>query len=862
MRDTMRIFVAATGSMLVVTGCSGESPSGNTSSTSSSSSSGDVSSSSSGQGGAGGQGGGGGTAGQGGVECATPCGSDATCNAQGVCECDPGFTGDGQLCLDIDECSEQTDNCHETAACTNTPGSFMCACPSGTVGDALTGCEERWVEITASLYHTCARRIDNSIFCFGNGGSGRLGNGLGTHQSKPVRAGAAANWLHVSAGGTHTCGIKGTGNLWCWGSNGFGQLGLGNTTSQTLPMYVSLDRQFANIATGDNHSCAVENDGTLSCFGRNNVGQIGDGTTNTQLAPTKINVDTAAMTPENDWNEVFAGRDTTCATKKDGKLYCWGQNSSLQVSKTGGSFVMAPYLVETAAGAADADWATASVGFTACGIKKDGRMYCWGRANEGQLGTGPLAASSAAPLEVGAGKVWKKVRINGFHICAQDDQDAIHCWGRNNSGQAGATAAGWVLAPVDAFPGMTFKDFATGSVHTSAITMEGKIVSLGSRVFGQLGDGTMSLWMTPNTIGADTNWKTVVGYGESGCAINQAGELHCFGNNESGQFGLGDDMTRLTPTKSPLPTTIQQVAMGRQHVCVLTTAGKIMCSGRNASGQLALGNTTAQKSFVDMFTTNKPYDGLTWKAIAAGEEHNCAISTTGRLFCWGRNAEGQAGLTNPATGSLIEVVLVSGQPAPTDWISVAAGQFHTCATRMDGSLYCWGRNVEGQLGNGMPASGKIAPQLVGTGYKGPLGLGVNHTCAIQQNGSLQCWGRNSNGQLGDNTTVDKSLPLTVDAATDWVEVTGGNASTCGRKMDGTTYCWGVNTFGHLGIGDLGQRRVPTLVAGTHTSITLGFGHACGVSTTGALLCWGSGEFGQNARGDGFPATPAPLAASY
>jgi len=845
--------------MLAVAGCSGESPNGSSSSTSGSG--GEAGNSSGGQGGIGGQGGASQQGGQGGASCA-PCGSDANCNAQGECVCNPGFVGDGQLCLDVDECSEQIDNCHVTASCTNTPGAFECACPSGTVGEPLVGCEERWVEITASIYHTCARRIDNAVFCFGNGGSGRLGNGISTNQNKPVQAGAANNWQRISAGSTHTCGIKDTGNLWCWGSNGFGQLGLGNTTSQSLPMYVSLERKFSKMATGDNHSCAVEDDGTLSCFGRNNAGQLGIGNTDTKLDPTKVSVDSAAMTPDADWNEVFAGRDTTCATKKDGRLYCWGQNSSLQVSKTGGSFITSPYLVETAAMAGDMDWATAAVGFTTCGIKQDGRMFCWGRGNEGQLGTGPLAASSALPLEIGAGKTWKKLRINGFHICALDAQDALFCWGRNNSAQMGTTAAGWVLAPLEVSPGTTFKDFATGAVHTSAITSEGKVVSWGSRVFGQLGDGQSSLWTTPLAISADTTWKSAIGYGESGCVINQAGELHCFGNNESGQFGLGDDISRMAPVKVALAMPIQQAALGRQHTCIITNAGKIMCSGRNAVGQLGLGNTAAQKTFTEILTTNKPYDGLSWKAIAAGEEHNCAISTTGRLFCWGRNSEGQVGLTNPATGSLIEIVLVAGQPPPTDWVSVAAGQFHTCAARADGTLHCWGRNAEGQLGNGTTAPGKIAPLVVGMNYKGPVAAGVNHTCAIKQDGSLQCWGRNSNGQIGDNTTIDNPSPVTVDMAKDWAEVTAGNASTCGRKTDGTTYCWGVNTFGHLGVGDFGQRRVPTLVTGKHASVSLGFSHACAVSTTGSLLCWGSGEYGQNGRADAFPNAPAPLAASY
>jgi alpha-tubulin suppressor-like RCC1 family protein len=162
----------------------------------------------------------------------------------------------------------------------------------------------------------------------------------------------------------------------------------------------------------------------------------------------------------------------------------------------------------------------------------------------------------------------------------------------------------------------------------------------------------------------------------------------------------------------------------------------------------------------------------------------------------------------------------------------------------------------------MPAAGKIAPLVVGANYKGPLAAGVNHTCAIRQDGSLQCWGKNSNGQIGDNTTTDNASPVVIGIATDWAEVTAGNASTCARKTDGTTYCWGVNSYGHLGVGDLGQRKVPTVVTGMNASITLGFSHACAVSTTGSLLCWGSGEFGQNGRGDAFAIAPAPLAASY
>lgn len=840
---------------IVLAGCSGggveETPSG--AGGSGAGGAGGGSSSTGGAGGAGGQGG------AGGATCG-PCGDNASCDASGVCVCDKGFVDDDGDCLDLDECTEQLDDCHPTAACMNTVGSFTCACPPGTVGDPKTGCEERFVEVTAAAYHTCARRMDNSIFCFGAGGGGRLGNGLGANQSAPVQAGAANNWLRVVAGSAHTCGIKKNGTLWCWGTNNFGQLGLGYTDNQTLPAWLSLDRTFSSVAAGDNHSCAVESDGGLFCFGRNQAGQLGIGNVDNKLELSPVSVDPLAATPDKDWKEVFAGRDTTCATKQDGRLYCWGQNNELQVSKVGGGSVTAPFLVETAPMAADADWATASIGFTTCAVKKDGRLYCWGRGNEGQLGT-PLGPATAAPVAIGAGKTWKRVRANAYHICALDDQSALHCWGRNQAAQISGDAPGWVTAPTDVAPGTKWLDFAVGVVHSGGVTSDGRVLTWGSRIFGQLGDGAMSMWPAIANIGAETTYTNVVAYGETGCALNEAGELRCWGNNESGQLGLGDNKTRSAPAKVDFEAAAK-VALGRQHTCMITATGKLACSGRNVQGQLGRGTNTPATTFAEILKTGKPYESLEWKEVAAGEEHNCAIATNGTLWCWGRTNEGQIGLKNPALGNLIQLELVAGQAPPTDWVSVAAGQFHTCATRATGTLWCWGRNVEGQIGNGAPAAGKTAPSSLGDDWKGPVAAGVNHTCAIKKDGTLWCWGRNANNQIGDNTNVDRPSPVQIGSATDWSFVVAANASTCAGKVGGGLQCWGANNVGQLGLGDTGQRKVPTALSGAFVAATLGFSHGCGVTQAGNLACWGSGEIGQNARGDGLAFAPVPIAASY
>ena len=429
----------------------------------------------------------GGSGGTGGSPCG-PCGAHASCDESGACECDPGFTGDGQECDDFNECLEQTDDCADSATCTNTEGGFECACPPGTIGDPLAACSARYGALTAGAYHTCALRTDGATLCFGNGGSGRLGNGQSAHQAAPVQAGAASNWAQVVAGTSHTCGIKETGNAWCWGANGSGQLGLGHTDSQTLPAYVSLERAWTKIGAGETHTCAVEADGSLSCWGRNQAGQIGKGVLDgNELAPKKVSVDPAAAVPDKDWKDVGVGRDTTCGLKTNGMLYCWGQNSNLQVGKAGGGTVTAPHLVETALGAMDADWAQVAVSFSTCAIKTDGSLWCWGRNAEGQLANGNTT-QTATPFNVAAGEKWKVVRTTGFHACGLKEDGTLWCWGRNQSAQIVAGGESRILAPQKIDDATDWVDVAPGVAHTCALKQDQTVWCWGSRVFGQTGD--------------------------------------------------------------------------------------------------------------------------------------------------------------------------------------------------------------------------------------------------------------------------------------------------------------------------------------------------------------------------------------
>ncbi|MFT3766505.1 MAG: EGF domain-containing protein [Minicystis sp.] len=791
-----------------------------------------------------------GTGGAGGSACG--CGPNASCDAQGNCVCDPGFLGDGQKCDDIDECADHLDDCHPTAACTNTPGSFTCTCPLGKVGDPHAGCDSRYAEIAAGAYHTCARRQDNAVFCFGNGGSGRLGNGITAHQPAPVQAGAASNWKRISGGTSHTCGIKQTGTLWCWGLGNNGQLGLGYTDSQTLPASISLTRTWTSVAAGETHTCAVESDGTLSCFGRNNAGQLATGSANAQeLLPVYVNVDPAATAPESDWKEVFSGRETSCATKQNGNLYCWGRNGDLQAGKTGGGTLAVPNLIETSVGAKDTDWATASIGFTTCALKNDGSLFCWGRGAEGELGNGGTTGS-APPVAVMPGTPWKTIGVGTYHACGIQMSGALYCWGRNQSAQIAAGSAGAILQPVQVGTDTDWIAVTGGAAHTCALKQDGRAMCWGSRVYGEIGDGTLSLTISPAKIGA--TWTGFATFGDMGCALGPNGEPSCWGNGEHGELATGDTASRPAPFATMTTTAFSQLAPGRQHVCGITkTTKQIQCAGRNANGQLATGNTTASMTFAPILTTNKPYAGLSWSDIASGELHGCAIATDASLWCWGYNAYGQVGQSaNPPTGTLVQVAAATTK----NWAHVIAGQYHTCATRTDHSLHCFGRNVEGQIGDGTNVDVKT-PFSHGAGWSDSIAAGVNHTCAIKLDGTLWCWGKNANSQLGDNTTTDRLTPTQIGTDTDWAQVSAGNLITCARKTSGSLWCWGTNGTGQLGVGDLGSRKTPTQIPGSTTwvDVRAGYTQACGMQSDGSLWCWGSGELGQNATNDGWAAVP-------
>ena len=216
-------------------------------------------------------------------------------------------------------------------------------------------------------------------------------------------------------------------------------------------------------------------------------------------------------------------------------------------------------------------------------------------------------------------------------------------------------------------------------------------------------------------------------------------------------------------------------------------------------------------------------------AIAAGPEHTCAILDDGTVSCWGRNYNGQLG-----DGTNTDITTDRNTPTQTSSlgtdrtaVAIGPGQYHTCALLDDGSVSCWGRNYDGQLGDGTNTNTRTPTQTSSLGGTAvAIAVGFHHTCALLDDGTVSCWGRNYNGQLGDGTTGRKKSPTqTLSLGRTAVAIAAGIEHTCALLDDGSVSCWGRNNYGQLGDGTTGQRTAPTQTSslgGTAVVITAGF----------------------------------------
>jgi len=359
--------------------------------------------------------------------------------------------------------------------------------------------------------------------------------------------------------------------------------------------------------------------------------------------------------------------------------------------------------------------------------------------------------------------------VSEYWLIDQWVGDTLWVWGANAFGQLGDNTSGTNrTTPVTTFAGGTnWKQVVCGYRHTAAIKTDGTLWTWGANAFGQLGDNTATNRSIPvTTFAGGTDWKQVAGGFNHTSAIKTDGTLWTWGSNTFGQLGINTNATRSTPvTTFAGGTDWKQVSGGDSHTAAIKTDGTLWAWGNNSSGQL--GDNTATNRSIPVTTFA---GGTNWKQVACGKNHTAAIKTDGTLWTWGANAFGALGINTNATRSIPVTTFAGG----TNWKQVAGGGAHTVAIKTDGTLWTWGYNFPGTLGNNTTTtrSTPVTTFAGGTNWK-QLASGGYHTLAIKTDGTLWTWGSGGNGRLGDNTTTDRSIPVTTFAGgTNWKQVAG------------------------------------------------------------------------------------------
>ena len=487
-------------------------------------------------------------------------------------------------------------------------------------------------------------------------------------------------------------------------------------------------------------------------------------------------------------------------------------------------------------------WRTVEVGSShSCAISGNGALWCWGANGSGQLGNGNLT-DSTTPTKVLGDKNFRGVSMGYAHTCAIDDERALFCWGDNGFGQSGGDGQLEKPVPYRLPLGRRVRAVTAGYAHTCAIRDDGILVCWGFNGSGQLGNGGLEDSPTPVAVdlGEGKSARGVVAGFSHSCALLDDYSVRCWGGNGFGQLGDGSTDNRLEPVAVDLGwgNRVESIVAGDSHTCVVLKEGSLKCWGSNEHRQLGNGEDRNQTRPI-----RAKWMGVRLaKGVAAGNDYTCAIGRNESLFCWGGNGYGQLG--NGSTSSPLGAVTVSvGKGRSVR--SVVAGEGHLCALLSDDSLTCWGNNSRGQLGEGREVEDS---GLISRGVYKSVVTGNTHSCALKDNNVPECWGGNEFGQLGDGSRLDRHAPVSVHlpVGRGMVRVAAGCHHTCGLTDDHMLMCWGKNNFGQLDDG-VGEQAISIPVdfvkEGKIVDMEVGCEHVCAVFEDRTRVCRGEVSFG-------------------
>ena len=751
----------------------------------------------------------------------------------------------------------------------------------GQLGDGTTTLQTSPVQVpgltgvtavAAGYQHNLVFKSDGTVWAWGNNYYGQLGDGTTTLRTSPVQVPGLTGVTAVAAGAGHSLAVKSDGTVWAWGANDRGQLGDGTTTRRTSPVQVPDLTGVVAVAAGNSHSLAVKADGTVWAWGGNTYGQLGDETTMQRTSPMQVLRLTAATA-------VAAGDGHSLLRKSDGTVWAWGYNSSGQLGDGTRMDRHGPVQVPSLTGVTAV---TAGSGHSLA-IKADGTAWAWGNNFSGQLGDGTTTLRTS-PVKVPdlatvAAMAAGGSAYSGSHSLAVANDGTVWAWGYNYYGQLGDGTTTQEASPVQ------ISSLSDAAVPPSITTQPApQIVELDQAgVFSVSATGTpvpsyqwrrngMSIVDDNRIYGATTAALTVSHACTADIGFYDVVIRNTFGTVTSCPVNLS--IPGFPPPMITTQPVGQVLQLGRQATFSVAASSMEVITYQWRKNGLILGDnghiagaTTSTLTINDVTATDiGRYDvvvsnvfgavissparlGTLGLAYAAGDSHSLAIKSNGSVWAWGNNTYGQLG-----DGTSTKRISPVQVPGLTGVVAVEAGGQHSLAVKSDGTVWAWGWNSYGQLGDGTATDRRSCPVQVRnlTGVVA-VAAGYWQGLAVKDDGTVWAWGGNGYGQLGDGTTTQRNCPVQVLGLTDVVAVAASKtyvAFSLAVRRDGTVWAWGGNSNGQLGDGTTTQRTSPVQVSGLSgaVAVTAGNSHSLAVRDDGTVWAWGRNDYGQ--LGDG------------
>ena len=724
--------------------------------------------------------------------------------------------------------------------------------------------------------HSLARASDGTVYAWGRGVYGQLGNGTTTDSNVPVAVKtvgtpmAAKTITQISAGAGHSLALASDGTVYAWGQNTYGQLGNNVTTNSSSPVAVQTTgtpmagKSIVNIAAGGYHSIALADDGTVYAWGYNPTGQLGNGATVDSRTPVAVKATGTPMAGKN-IIKIAAGVHNSLALASDGTVYTWGRGEFGQLGNGTTTDSNIPVAVKTVGTPMASKTIIGISGGPAymLAVDSNGKVYGWGRNANGQLGSLSHTDSSVpVASQIPAGKSIIQVSAGGWdgsHSLALTHDNIVYGRGRNSNGQLGNNSTSDSLAAVVAqlnlmdTPSTPTQVVVEPGNAKATISWQSPVVTGGKSIVGYVlryrtigaVDWTtvdVAATVTSHAITGLTNdqiyqtqvaAKTATGTGDFSSIVLATPHAKPTITNVSPAIGpvAGGQNVTITGTNfMPKGKKIVQTANGSGYSLALASDGTVYAWGQNNYGQLGNGTTTDSNVPVAVKTVGTPMEGKKIIQVSTKVWYSLALASDGTVYAWGLNGSGQLGdgtITHSSTPVAVKTI---GTPMEGKTIvGIAAGASHSLALASDGKIYVWGGNAYGQFGNGVTTTSSVVPvavKTVGTPMDNKkiiqIHAGYYHSLALASDGTVYAWGQNTYGQLGNNTMINANAPVSVQtigtpmAGKIIIQLAAGNSQSVALASDGTIYAWGWNMYGQLGNGTTVDTRIPVAVKVTGT----------------------------------------------